>query len=69
MVISDGAMKSPEKLIDPLLTLRAEGIPVYSIGVGQVQYQRDIEVSQVKLPRQVLKGSRVMANVVINQRG
>jgi uncharacterized membrane protein len=69
VVISDGAMKSPEKLIDPLLSLRAEGIPVYSIGVGQVQYQRDIEVSQVKLPRQILKGSRVMANVVINQRG
>ena len=69
VVISDGAMKSPEKLIDPLLSLRAKGIPVYSIGIGQAQYQRDIEVSQVKLPRQVLKGTRVMAKVAINQRG
>ena len=69
VVISDGAMKSPEKLIDPLLSLRAKGIPVYSIGIGQAQYQRDIEVSQVKLPRQILKGSRVMAKVAINQRG
>jgi len=69
VVISDGAMKSTEKLIDPLLSLRAEGIPVYSIGVGQVQYQRDIEISQVKLPRQVLRGSRVMAKVAISQQG
>ena len=69
VVISDGAMKSPEKLIDPLLSLRAENIPVYSIGVGQVQYQRDIEVRQVKLPRQVLRGSRVMAKVAISQQG
>jgi len=35
VVISDGAMKSPEKLIDPLLSLRAEGIPVYN---PRIQY-------------------------------
>jgi uncharacterized membrane protein len=69
VVISDGAIKSTGELEEPLTSLRAEGIPVYSIGIGQLRYQRDIEISQVKLPRRVLKGSRVIANVAITQRG
>lgn len=69
IVISDGAIQSSGKLDAQLLSLRAAQVPVYSIGVGQPRYEHDIEISRVKLPRQVLKGSRVIADVAITQQG
>ncbi len=69
VVISDGAISPTDALDAQLLSLRAAQIPVYSIGVGQPQHRRDIEVSRVKLPRQVLKGSQVVADIVVTQRG
>jgi len=69
VVISDGAFQPSGNLDSLLLSLRAAQIPVYTIGVGQTRYQHDIEVSQVRLPRQVLKGSRVVADVTITQQG
>jgi uncharacterized membrane protein len=69
VVISDGAIASSKKLDTTLLSLRAAGIPVHSIGVGQSQYNRDIEVTRINLPKKVLKGSRIVADVSINQQG
>ena len=69
VVISDGAIASDEKLDANLLSLRAAGIPVYSIGLGQSQYNRDIEITRVNLPGKVLKGSRIVADVTLKQQG
>ena len=69
VVISDGAIVSDEKLDATLLSLRAAGIPVHSIGLGQSQYDRDIEITGINLPQKVLKGSRIVANVAIKQQG
>jgi len=69
VVISDGATQSIEQLKATLLSLRAAGTPVFSIGVGEPRYPRDIEISQVELPRRVLKGSRVNARLHIRQQG
>ena len=69
VVISDGAIRSNEKLNASLLSLRATGIPLYGIGVGQSLYKRDIEVSRVNLPKKVLTGSRMVADVSIKQQG
>jgi uncharacterized membrane protein len=69
VVISDGAMQPAEPLDDLLLSLRSARIPVYSIGLGESRYARDIEISRVKLPQAVLDGSRVMADVSIRQQG
>ena len=69
VVISDGALQ-PDKSLDALLlALKSARIPVYSIGLGESRYTRDIEISQVKLPDAVLNGSRVMADVSIKQQG
>ncbi|MDH3760805.1 MAG: hypothetical protein OEU50_07450 [Gammaproteobacteria bacterium] len=69
VVIGDGAMQPAEPLDDLLLSLRSARIPVYSIGLGESRYARDIEISRVKLPDAVLNGSRVMADVSIKQQG
>jgi len=69
LVISDGAVQSIQHLEATLLSLRAAGTPVFSIGVGDTRYARDIEISRVELPRQVLKGSQVNARLHVRQQG
>jgi len=69
VVISDGAIPADEKLDASLLSLRAAGIPLFSIGIGRAQYQRDIEVSRISLPAKVLKDSRIVAEVSLKQQG
>ena len=69
VVISDGALQPAEPLDALLLSLKSAGIPVYSIGMGESRYARDIEISHIRLPGSVLNGSRVMADVSIKQQG
>ncbi|NNE64604.1 MAG: VWA domain-containing protein, partial [Gammaproteobacteria bacterium] len=69
VVISDGANQATAELDKTLLQLRSRQIPIYTIGVGRSQYARDIEISRVSLPRRVLKGSRLIAEVTIDQQG
>ncbi len=69
IVISDGAIDAPARLDRVLLDLRAAGVPVHAIGVGEPQFERDIEVSRVELPPRVLAGSRIVAEVTLRQRG
>ena len=69
VVISDGALTPDGSLDDTLLSLRSARLPVFSIGLGERAYARDIEISRIKLPDAVLQGSRVMAEVFIKQQG
>lgn len=69
VVISDGALQPDEPLEDLLSSLRSARIPIYSIGLGESRYARDIEISRIKLPDRVLNGSLVMADVSIKQQG
>ncbi len=74
ILVSDGADNSSEMpdakpVLEQLLTLRARGIPVYSIGVGAERFDKDIEISRFDVPQTVLKDASVMAEVVISQRG
>ncbi len=69
IVISDGAVDAPARLDEALLELRAAGVPVHTIGVGEPEFTRDIEVSRVDLPPRVLAGSRIVAEVTLDQRG
>ena len=69
VVISDGAVQSTAQLDALLLSLQAARVPVYSVGIGLPRYQRDIEISRVRLPARVLQGSRVIADVTVTQQG
>ena len=69
VVISDGAALPAKPLDELLLSLRSTRTPVYSIGLGESSYARDIEINRIELPGSVLQGSRVMAEVSIKQQG
>jgi uncharacterized membrane protein len=42
---------------------------VYTVGVGAPRFERDIEITRVEVPHSALKGTALVANVVVAQRG
>jgi len=69
VVVSDGADNKGGALTEALVALRAAGVPVSVIGLGQERFERDLEVSRVEAPREVLAGTTLAADVHLTQRG
>ena len=69
VVISDGADNSESVLTESLRGLGADGVPVYTVGLGRQACERDIQLSRVETPRSVLQGTSLVVDVVIGQVG
>jgi uncharacterized membrane protein len=69
VLVTDGADQSEAELNASLLNLQTASIPVYTVGVGREQFQRDIEIRRVSSPRSVLRGTSMMIDVTIAQTG
>jgi uncharacterized membrane protein len=69
VMVTDGADTSDASLDESLASLKARSIPVFTVGVGQEHFTRDIQISRVETPRTVLKGSSLVVDVVISQTG
>ena len=69
VLLTDGADNSRSPVADELLSLRAKQIPVFAVGVGSERFNRDIEVRRVEAAGTVLKGSTLVADVLVRQRG
>ena len=44
-------------------------MPVFTVGVGREEFERDIQMSRVETPRQVLKGASLVVELVVTHRG
>ena len=69
VVITDGADNAAAGLTETLLALKAAQVPVYTVGLGRERYDRDIELSRVSTPRQVLKGASLVVDLLVSQSG
>jgi len=69
VLLTDGADNSRAPIADELLSLRAKQVPVFAVGIGSEKFSRDIEVRRVETSSSVLKGSTLVADVLIRQRG
>jgi len=69
VVFSDGADNARTPLGDELLSLRARSVPVFTVGVGRERFDKDIEIRRVEAARTALKGSAIVADVLVRQRG
>jgi uncharacterized membrane protein len=69
VLVSDGADTSEASLSDALLGLKAEKLPVYTVGVGSAQLPRDVQIDRVSTPRSVLKDASLLLDVVVTQTG
>ncbi len=69
VVVTDGADNGGGDLGSALLALRARRVPVYTVGVGEERFSRDVAVERVTSPRSVLAGSTVLLEAAIGVRG
>jgi uncharacterized membrane protein len=69
VMVSDGADTADAALGDAILGLKAEGLPVFTIGVGRETLSKDIQVGRVVTPKTALKGTTLMVDVVVSQSG
>ena len=69
VMVSDGADTSDTTLDESIASLKARQIPVFTVGVGQEKFARDIQVTRVETPRSALKGTSLVVNVVLTQTG
>jgi hypothetical protein len=69
VVLTDGADNAQTPLGDELLSLRARSVPVFTVGIGRERFDKDIEVRRVEAARSALKGSALVVDVLVKQRG
>jgi uncharacterized membrane protein len=69
VMVSDGADTSDAAIDETLAGLKARSIPVFTVGVGQERFARDVQVTRVETPRAVLKGTALVVDVVLSQTG
>src|SRR4051812_31937315 len=69
VLVTDGADTSEASLQNTLLNLKAEKLPVFTVGVGSAKLPRDIQIDRVSTPRTVLKGASLLVDAVITQSG
>ena len=74
VVVSDGADNAPADETPAApgtwpLAEAAGSVPVFTVGVGQERFERDIAVRRVEAPRTALAGATLVIDVTISQRG
>ena len=69
VLVSDGADTSDASLTNALLGMKAEKLPVFTVGVGNATLTRDIQIDRVSTPRTVLKNASLLVDVVVTQTG
>lgn len=69
VLVTDGADNAAGPLTETLLSLRARGIPVFTVGLGRERFSKDVEVVRVEAPSAVLKGTSLVAGVTLQARG
>ena len=69
VVVTDGADNGGSDLGTALLALRARRVPIYTVGVGQERFARDVAIERVSAPSSVLSGATLLIEVAIGVRG
>jgi uncharacterized membrane protein len=69
VVVSDGADNAAAPIDDALAGMRAQAMPVFTVGVGREALTRDVQITRVELPRRVLKGTSLVVDVIVTQTG
>jgi uncharacterized membrane protein len=69
VLVTDGADSARRPMADTLRTLKAAGLPVFTVGVGRQVFERDVQLGRVDPPSSVLKNTTLVVDVVIGQTG
>jgi uncharacterized membrane protein len=65
VLVSDGGNNTARDLAEELRRLRGRQLPIFTVGVGSTERGEDQELVRVTVPRRVLAGSAISAEVVV----
>ncbi len=69
VLVTDGADNADARLTEPLLQLASRAVPVYTVGLGEERFRRDVELGRIEAPKRLLKGSAFTVDVMVEQEG
>ena len=69
VVVTDGADNAEDGLAESLLPIQAAGVPIFTVGLGREEFDRDIQLGRVEAPSRVLKGAALVTDLVVTHRG
>ena len=69
VVVTDGADNAEDGLAESLLPIQAAGVPIFTVGLGREEFDRDIQLGRVETPSRVLKGAALVTDLVVTHRG
>ena len=69
VLVTDGSDNAERTIDESISGLKAQGMPVFSVGVGKERLTRDIQVTRVETPARALKGASLVLDVVVTQVG
>jgi len=69
VVVTDGADNAEDGLAESLLPIQAAGVPIFTVGLGREEFDRDIQLGRVETPSRVLKGASLVTDLVLTHRG
>ena len=69
VVVTDGSDNAERTIDASIAGLKAQGMPVFAVGVGKERLTRDVQVTRVETPARALKGSSLVLDVVVTQVG
>jgi uncharacterized membrane protein len=69
VVVTDGSDNAERTIDASIAGLKAQGMPVFAVGVGEERLTRDIQITRVETPARALKGSSLVLDVVVTQVG
>lgn len=69
VVVTDGGADGGGALAEAISGLRANGISLHIVGVGSERFTRELELSEVRVPKSSLAGDTIEAEVVVSHRG
>lgn len=69
VLVGDGADNSDATMDESIAGVKAQGMPIFSVGVGRDRLGHDVQVTRAETPRRALKGSSLVVEVVVAQTG
>ena len=69
VIVTDGSDNAQRTIDESINGLKAQGMPVFTVGVGKERLTRDIQITRVETPARALKGSSLVLDVVVTQVG
>ena len=69
VLVSDGGFQSGPELERALFEMRAAGVAVHTVGVGETRAGTDLQLDEVRLPDSVLRGDALEATLLLRHQG